>query len=110
MAYHMHTIFNLAPRADIAAFTAAFKRFADTLRETGLVVDVGPIGRRRNDPWLDTDKERNHEFLVTLSFANRSQANEAVNRILARQEPLFAQHHAAYDLVADPIFFCFEDI
>ncbi|MCV2867613.1 hypothetical protein OEW28_03105 [Defluviimonas sp. WL0002] len=110
MAYHMHTIFNLKPGVAADAFQSALADFATHLCGNDLLLEVGTLGRRHRNPSLDTDKERDHEFFVTMTFSSRSQADNAVERIRACSEPLLALHRAVYGKVRDQVFTCFEDI
>ncbi|MCU9847556.1 DUF6614 family protein [Defluviimonas sp. D31] len=110
MAYHMHTIFNLKPGIAEPDFAAALADFAAHLRDENLLLRVGPLGRRHRNPTLDTDTDRGHQFFVTMTFTGRRQADDAVDRIRARTEPLLGLHRAVYGKVHDQLFTCFEDI
>ena len=107
---HMLTCFNLRPGATLADFGAALDAFASDMKGRGLVESVGPIGRRQRDTILDTDDARDHEFFVTMSFTDRAQSDAAVARIMEKQPATDRLHFNVYDLAADMIFICWQDV
>ena len=106
----MLACFDLAPGVSVEEFAQAMRTFIKQMRADGLVVSSSPIGQRQRHPVMDTDKERDHDYFLTLSFENRDQCDRAVEYIEARAGPGSTSHIAAYAMIADPVFICWQDI
>ena len=53
--FHMLSCFDLKDRVTVAEFQAANTRFAEFMREQGLIESIGQVGRRHKHPIMDTD-------------------------------------------------------
>ena len=108
--FHMMTYFNIDADRSIEEFEAALARFVVQMQGRGLVDSVGRIARRRRETIMDTDNQRNQEYCFMLSFRDRAQCDRAVQVIGSQQEPDGEIHRAAYSMVRDALFTCWEDI
>lgn len=108
--FHMLVCFNLKPGNTIDQFRTAVVTLADHLRAQGLAEAVSRVGRRESDTPLDTDRERAHQYFVTMSFRDRAQSDAAHSYLKQHVDPSESIHHAVYSRAADPIFICWRDI
>jgi hypothetical protein len=108
--FHMLTCFNLKPGVDINSFRASLSGFVDYLHHQELVDAIGPVGCRQSDTRMDTDRERDHQYYVIMSFRDRAQADAAYAHLAPHEEPAEAAHKAVYQKVRDPIFICWQDM
>ena len=106
----MLSCFNLADGQTLQQFQAHVARFAAELQGSGLVHSVGPIGRRRRHPVMDTDDERDHEFFFIISFDDRAQCDRAVAEVFRHEGSIDEAHASILGPVADPVFICWEDV
>lgn len=108
--FHMLTCFDLKPGIDIGMFRTAYMAFVDHMRGAGLVEGTGQIGRRQSDTRMDTDRERDHQYFVIMSFRDRAQVDAARAKLVPHEEPEESAHRAVYSKVRNQIFICWEDI
>ena len=108
--FHMLSCFNLRPDISIDEFRVSLDDFTAHLLNGGLILEVGPIGRRQRDTIMDTDEDRDHEYYFLMSFHDRAQCDRAVEYIFQHQEPGESIHQSVYTLIADPVFICWQDI
>jgi hypothetical protein len=108
--FHMQVCFNLKPGVTIDQFRGAITGLTEHLRGLDLVLNVSSIGRRQSDTPLDTDRERTHQYIVTMSFRDRHQSDAAHRYLKAHAEPGESIHKAVYSRAANPIFTCWNDI
>lgn len=108
--FHMLMCFDLKPESTIDEFRQSIGEFTTHMKDIGLVESTSPIGRRQRDTIMDTDRERDHEYFLIMSFRDRAQCDLAVNHILPHEEPGETVHVAAYSKVESPIFICWEDL
>ncbi len=108
--FHMLTCFNLKPEFDINQFRRAASDFTTHMKDRQLVHSMGSIGRRQRDTILDTDDERDQEYVFIMSFQDRAQSDLAVELILSREEPGLSIHNDVNSMITDHIFICWEDL
>ena len=108
--FHMLTCFNLEAERTVAEFHTALAEYTAYMRSLELIESTGRIARRQSDTIMDTDEERDHEFFFIMSFRDRAQCDRAVEYILSRDEPGRSIHEAAYSMIRDPFFTCWEDV
>lgn len=108
--FHMLVCFNLKPAVGIDQFQGAVSTLTEHLRGLDLAQSVSAIGKRYSDTPLDTDRERNHEYFVTMSFRDREQSDSAFRYLKEHAEPGESIHKAVYSRVANPIFICWNDL
>jgi len=108
--FHMLTAFKLAKGATIDEFTDALDVLSEHLVAEDLIVTTGPVGRRQRDTIMDTDDARNHEYFFLMSFRDRAHCDRAVEEMYGKREPTETLHHAAYRLIDDPVFTCWQDL
>jgi hypothetical protein len=108
--FHMLVCFDLKPGVAIEQFRDGIAAFTDHLRSRDMAVAISPIGKRVADTPLDTDKERAHQYFVTMSFRDRSQSEKALDYLKQHVDPGESFHHAVYSRALNPIFICWSDI
>ena len=64
--FHMLSCFNLANGVSIDEFQKSNSVFLEHMRELNLVRSTGAVGRRNRHPVMDTDKERDQEYFLSL--------------------------------------------
>ncbi len=108
--FHMLSCFDLGSDETIEAYKESLDQFVDHMKQIGLLKSVSPIGRRQKHPVMDTDAERDHEYFFTMTFANRTQCDLAVDHIYNHQDPGDTIHKQMYSKIKNPIFICWQDI
>jgi len=108
--FHMLTCFDLKPGIDLGAFRTAYLDFVAYMQSIDLVDSTGPIGQRQNDTRMDSDKERDHEYFVIMSFRDRPQVDAAYAKLVPHVEPAESAHKAVYSKVINQIFICWQDV
>jgi hypothetical protein len=108
--FHMLVCFNLKPEVEIDQFQRAISTLTEHLHGLDLAQGVSAIGKRQSDTPLDTDRERSHEYFVTVSFRDRDQSDSAYRYLKAHAEPGESIHKAVYSRVANPVFICWNDL
>jgi hypothetical protein len=108
--FHMLVCFDLKPGVVIDEFRNSVSRFTEHLRGLDLAAGVSPIGARQSDTPLDTDRERSHQYFVTMSFRDRQQSDLAYQYLKEHIEPGHSIHKAVNSRAANPIFTCWSDI
>lgn len=106
----MLSCFDLKPGEAIADFASAHAAFVAEMQRLDLVVESGPLGRRRRNTPMDTDAERDHEYFVLLSFRDRQQSDAAYAWIKRHVEPGDAAHESVYSRIENPVFVCWQDL
>ena len=61
--FHLHTSFDLSPEVNINDYRATLNQFSTLMRESGLIVETGPVMERCRHPIMDTDEDRGHRSL-----------------------------------------------
>ena len=108
--FHMLTCFKLKPGVDIEAFQVAYLDFVKYMQSVNLVECTGLIGQRQSDTKMDTDRQRDHQYFVIMSFRDRAQVDAAYSNLKPHKEPAESAHKAVYSKVQDPIFICWQDV
>lgn len=108
--FHMLTCFDLKPGVGIDDFRTAYTGFVEHMKRIGLVESTGPIGERKSDTQMDTDRERDHQYFVIMSFCDRAQVDAAFARLVQHEEPEESAHASVYSQVRNQIFICWEDL
>jgi hypothetical protein len=108
--FHMLVCFDLKPGVVIDEFRDSVSKFTEHLRGLDLAAGVSPIGKRQSDTPLDTDRERSHQYFVTMSFRDRQQSDSAYDYLKEHIEPGHSIHKAVNTRAANPIFICWSDI
>ncbi|MEM7504980.1 MAG: hypothetical protein AAF417_23360 [Pseudomonadota bacterium] len=106
----MLTTFYLGQSRPLGEFCEALDEFVSDMKQRGLLERVGPVQRRYRHEIMDTDRARDHDYCVVLSFSDREQCDAAVAAMQAVSEPSALKHSAAYGLVRDAEFSCWEDV
>jgi len=107
--FHMLTSFNLKPGVSLEDYAAAVARFSEHMKSVDLLHSTGPIGNRQKHGIMDTD-ERNHAYFFISTFLDRKQCDNAVDYIIAREEPGASIHKEVFTKVVDQVFTCWEDV
>ena len=103
--FHMLSCFNLKPDTSLYEFRGSLTDHTAHLQTLDLVDSTGPIGRRQANTLMDTDDERNHQYLVIISFRYRAQCDRSVGHISGHQQPGDRIHREVSAMVADQVFF-----
>lgn len=107
--FHMLSSFDLKAGVTVEAFQAANTRFAEYMREHGLLESIGPVGRRHKHPVMDTD-EREQTYYFITTFVDQAQCDASAAFIMARREPGWGIHLAVIEKVENSVFVCWEDV
>ena len=107
--FHLHTSFDLSPEVDIDDYRATLNQFSTLVRETGLIVETGPVMERCRHPIMDTDENHGHQYFFVISFTDREQCDAAVLNIQAAHPESDPIHRAIYRDIIHPIFSCWVD-
>ncbi len=107
---HMVGCFHLDSTSVIELIREDYQRYVSHLKSIDLIVKSGPIGRRHANTPMDTDKERDYEYFILMTFRNRAQMDAAYTHIQNKAEPAVDLHLQFMKNVKDPVFFCWEDI
>lgn len=108
--FHMHSTFNLRPDVTLTEFQAAWDQLCKTLIDEGLLASASGIAERRADTPLDTDADRQLRYFTIMSFRDRPQSEAAWDVFDRRDEPTWTPHIRVLQMVADPVFACWEDL
>ena len=108
--FHMLSCFDLKDGVTVEEFQAANTRFAEFMREQGLIESIGPVGRRHKHPIMDTDSERDQAYFFITSFVDRAQCDASADFIMAGSEPGLGIHAAVMEKVVNSVFVCWEDV
>ena len=108
--FHMLSCFNLKPGITAGAFERSLTELDRYLRSLDLVHLTGRIGRRKHHPVMDTDRERNHEYFVIMTFRDEAQCDRSVEYMQSGEEPGNTLHRDLWRQVSDPVFICWEDV
>jgi len=105
----MLSCFDLAEGVDLDSFRPGYAAFVEEMKDAGLTVSTGPIGRRQRDTPMDTDDERDHEYFVVMTFRDRAQVDAAYAHIERHVAPGDAEHRGVMAMVRNPVFICWQD-
>ena len=107
---HMLACFDLKPGTAVADFRTALARFVSYLQSNDLIVNAGPIGLRERDTRLGSWASSDPEFVVTLTFRDQAQLDDAYEHLMPHVEPAEAFHAAVYSKVSNQSFLFWRDL
>ena len=108
--FHMLSCFNLKPGVTVNQFKESLNLFESDMHKLDLIESVNPLGKRQHHPVMDTDSERAQEYYFTITFRDRQQCDQAVEKIYAHTDPGEESHNNMYSKIIDSIFICWEDV
>ena len=85
--FHMLVCFDLKPGVVIDEFRNSVGGSPSICEASISRLASAPIGARQSDTPLDTDRERSHQYFVTMSFRDRQQSDLAYQYLKEHIEP-----------------------
>lgn len=104
--YHMLSSFDLDENVSIPEFQETLLAFSAHMKKQGLLLTIGPLGRRSSDTPMDTDDERGQQFFFIMSFRDRDQCDAAYDYV----DTELPSHNSVITKVKNALFTCWEDV